>query len=296
SIAVADIINKNVPGVEGIVEPVSGTDEALLRLAKGDFDMSNLPASKFYKGLFAEAPYEAAPKDAYRLMLLSYHQPVTLVVRADSDIQSIADFKGKRIAMGGATHRELAETWLGVFATQGITEADLFMLPRGEKEADIPKLVEGKVDVIIMTGGIPVTALVEAMKTTPMRVIPLTPEEQAAAAPRRYFPTTVPAGAYPGQDQDVPVLSGGRGHFSIRKDLPDDLVYAITKAIFEHMDQIQSVHVSFRVIIPESALDTVWLKGPVHPGAIKYVTEAGLWSDDDVKTNQEILADIQSKL
>jgi TRAP transporter TAXI family solute receptor len=294
-LAEADIINKNVPGVEVIVEPVSGTDEAVVRLAKGDFDMSGLPASKLAKGLIGKEPYEAAPKDAIRVIFTAYHAIVSLVVRADSGIESVADFKGKRIAMGGATHRELAQIWLRVFATHGITENDLFIIPRGKKTADIQNIVENKVDIIVMTGGVPVTQLVEAMKTVPMRVITLTPEEQAAAAPD-YLPAVIPAGTYPEQDTDVAVLSAGRSQVSVRKELPEDLVYAMTKAIFENFGQIQAVHVSFQIITRENALDPVWLRGPAHPGAIRYVREAGLWSDEDVKRNEELLAEVQSKL
>lgn len=106
----------------------------------------------------------------------------------------------------------------------------------------------------------------------------------------------MPAGVYPTQTKDALVAGSGRNQLVVKKSLPDDLVYALTKAIFEHLPEIQTVHVAFKIITPQSALDSKLIMIPVHPGAIKYVTEKGFWSDADVKRNNEILAAVQSKL
>lgn len=295
AIKVCELIPRYV-NIKVGMEPVNATDEAVSRLAKGDFDLSGFAGSKILDGLIGGAGFEDVPKDAYRALLLCNSSFVFMIARADSGIKSVADLKGKRLSYGGAQYKAQEDRWRAVMKVAGLDPLkDVFQIPAAGKPATIQGLIEGTFDAGTFSGGIPDAALTEGMKTTPMRVIPLTPAEQAAGAPG-YWPTAIPAGVFPGQDKDVPVMTSGRTHVCVKKSLPDDLIYAVTKTVFEHLDEVRAVHVALKEITAENGLDTKLIQAPVHPGAVKYVIEKGLWSANDVKANDALLASIQSKV
>ena len=59
-----------------------------------------------------------------------------------------------------------------------------------------------------------------------------------------------------------------------RAGLPNDEVYAITKAIYDHLDQLVAAHSAAKGIHLETAAKN--LPVPLHPGAAKYFKEKGL--------------------
>jgi TRAP transporter TAXI family solute receptor len=58
----------------------------------------------------------------------------------------------------------------------------------------------------------------------------------------------------------------------VNKDLPDDLVYKMTKAIFDHQDFLVTVH---KKAADMNLKDAVKVPCPMHPGAIRYFKEVG---------------------
>jgi TRAP transporter TAXI family solute receptor len=87
-----------------------------------------------------------------------------------------------------------------------------------------------------------------------------------------YFPLTLPKGTYKGQGADVPMAAGGNSWF-IRPDLPEDLVYRITKILFENLDELARIHAEAKNIKLEVAANT---PVPLHAGAARYFKEKGL--------------------
>lgn len=112
---------------------------------------------------------------------------------------------------------------------------------------------------------------------TSSRDVVLLPMEEDA---REYLETTygygrltIPAGTYPGQDQDVPTTSQYSVLFA-HADVPEDLIYAMTKLIFDNMEDLGIVHSSFAELDP--ALGPEGFPIPLHPGAERYYREIGV--------------------
>ena len=88
-----------------------------------------------------------------------------------------------------------------------------------------------------------------------------------------FSPITIPAGSYPGQSAEVPTAALNN-FFVTTSEASDDLVYRVTKAIFDNLDLVRAAHPAAEVI----ALDRALTLRPidVHPGALRYFEEKGV--------------------
>lgn len=87
-----------------------------------------------------------------------------------------------------------------------------------------------------------------------------------------YTPAVVPAGTYRGQDQDVKQIAQHHVFFC-DKDLPEDLVYAMTKLIFTNKERLVSAHKMFSNL--DAAAGFKDFPIPLHPGAERFYREVG---------------------
>ncbi len=88
------------------------------------------------------------------------------------------------------------------------------------------------------------------MRTTPLRILPMTPEEQKAATKTGYLPWTVPGGMYSGHDKPTLVFTPGSALMCIYKKLPDNFVYEMTKAICVNTERIRTSYSAFKDLTP----------------------------------------------
>ena len=92
------------------------------------------------------------------------------------------------------------------------------------------------------------------------------------SAPLAYFKFIIPANTYPNQPTAVQTFAVANYIFA-RKDLPEDLVYKFTKAIYEHSADLVATHKAAKDIKKENAVNGMTV--PLHPGAAKYLKEIG---------------------
>jgi TRAP transporter TAXI family solute receptor len=83
----------------------------------------------------------------------------------------------------------------------------------------------------------------------------------------------LPAGTYPNQDELIRTV-GSPNVLVTRADIPDDVVYNVTKVIWENLATLQEIHGATKDMRIEIAIDG--LGAPLHPGAIRYYREIGL--------------------
>lgn len=91
-----------------------------------------------------------------------------------------------------------------------------------------------------------------------------------------YIPAVIPAGVYKGQKNPISTI-GYNAIFIVRADLPESVVYKLTKSLYEHQAEISGLMVGLKDFGVKDALS--WNKIPFHPGAKKYFQEAGIWKD-----------------
>ena len=137
----------------------------------------------------------------------------------------------------------------------------------------IDSLKDGTIDAFILYSGAPLSAIIDLTTTTDVNFISLSDEfcnEFIEKYP--YFQKlTIPADMY-GMKEDVQCV-GVMNCLVVNPDVDEDVVYLITKAIFENLDELHKVHVQAEEITLENATN---IPLPTHPGAEKYFKEVGI--------------------
>jgi hypothetical protein len=90
-----------------------------------------------------------------------------------------------------------------------------------------------------------------------------------------YAKAKIPVAFYPGAENTEDVETFGvKATFVTSAKVPEDVVYAITKEVFENFEDFKKLHPAYAVLTKEGMLEG--LSAPLHPGAEKYYKEAGL--------------------
>ncbi|MBZ4023479.1 immunogenic protein [Rhodobacter sp. TJ_12] len=204
-----------------------------------------------------------------------YPESIHLVASADSGIESVADLAGKRVSLDEPGSGTLVDAKI-ILSGYGLTEDDIeeeFLKP--DQAAD--RMRDGAMDAFFFVGGYPAGAIAELASQHDVKLVPISCDEAPAICEEFKFfaPDVVPAGTYEGNDTDVETLSVG-AQWVTSADQPDDLIYEITKALWNDntRKQLDSGHAKGKMITADTALNGVGI--PLHPGAEKFYKEAGL--------------------
>jgi len=196
----------------------------------------------------------------------SLHFSVLHMMTLDgSPINSIADLKGKRIAVGpagGGTIPFLTQ----VLALVGLTMDDI--TPSFLSYSDgFSQLADGNVDAAFALSGYPAGAVMQAQANKKLKFIPMSEDQVTTALDKypNYNKVVVSKNVYNTQS-DGTVL-GVNNMLIVDAGMSDETAYEITKAIYDHMDEFRLENALAKQIEPERSLK---LKIPLHPGAAKY--------------------------
>lgn len=198
-----------------------------------------------------------------------YPNVVQFIVRADSDIKSIKDLKGKKISLGapGSGTRVSATN---ILTTLGITNDDIEAQSLNYT-ATTSALAAGQIDAGVIVGSVGVGAITELAFTHKIRILSFTPEELKAVSANNasYQAIDVPAGSY----KNVNAFSAPAvwNILIVNKNMDTDLAYKMTKVAFENMSKINQVIsvTKFTTLENMNKLDGIDL----HPGSLKYLKE-----------------------
>jgi uncharacterized protein len=262
----ADLITSET-GVKTTAEVSQASAANMTALDAGDGEVAFVQTDIAYYAANGTMMFDGAKIDSVSALGALYPETVQLVVLADSGIKSFADLKGKKVSVGapGSGTFANAEQLLEI---HGLSMDDIKAqnLDFGESTDGIQS---GQIDAAFITAGYP-TGAVEALNAT--NGVYIVPVEEAKAkeliAKYPYYAVDkIPAGTY-GLESDIPAVSVG-AMLAVKKDLSEDLVYAMTKAIYNNTDKIS--HAKGAFIKAETGLDGIGID--VHPGAQRYFDE-----------------------
>lgn len=218
---------------------------------------------------------ETGAFEGLRAVFSLHPEPFTVVARADSGITNFDDLAGKRVNIGnpGSGQRGTMDVVMDAMGWTLDTFAQATELPPAEQSL---ALCDNNVDAIIYTVGHPSGAIQEA--TTACDTVLVNVDNDAIRAlveDRPYYRmATIPGGMYRGSAEDVTTFGVG-ATFVSSADVPEEVVYQVTRAIFENLDQFTALHPALANLDPaEMASDG--LSAPLHDGAARYFDEAGL--------------------
>ena len=264
-------------GLRCSVESTGGSVYNIDTMRAGELDMAIVQSDLQYKSFKGQGDdfQDKGPFEDLRAVFSLHAEPFTVVARADSGIATFDDLKGKRVNVGnpGSGQRSTMEM---LMAAKGWTMNDFALVSELKSAEQAQALCDDKIDAMVFTVGHPSGSIQEATTSCAARLVPVTgPEVDKLLAQNPYdVKSVIPGGMYPGNDQDVETF-GVKATLVTRADVPDDVVYEVTKAVFEHLDEFKKLHPAFASLQKEEMV-TQALSAPLHPGAAKYYKEAGL--------------------
>jgi TRAP transporter TAXI family solute receptor len=203
-----------------------------------------------------------------------YPETCQIQVRKGAGIKSVADLKGKRVSLGplgGGTEQNA----LQILEAYGLTVNDLAKVQRLTSQESADFMKDGRIDAAFYTVGVGAAVLTDTAVMTPCDIVPIDDEHIKKLQKKYpfYAKDVVKAGAYKGLDSDIQTVAV-MAMIVGRKGLKTDLVYNVTKAIFEHLDRLHAAHAKLKAVTLESAMDGMSI--PLHPGAEQYFKEKGI--------------------
>jgi uncharacterized protein len=272
--AIADIIQNNITGYNMAVMQgtgdanIIGVDKKMYTLGIS-FSFANADA---YEG---KAQFKSPMTNIAGLAAL-YPSPLQIVVRGDSDIKTIEDLKGKRIAPGlkGTSGEVLMQDILKV---HGLGYSDMKKVEHLAYADAAMQMKDGHIDAFMPFTTVPAPVIQDTAISISggVRILGLSEEKFAELKKinEGYAPLTVSAGVYKGHEADA-LCVGSNNVVICQKSLSDDLVYSMVKALIENKEKFASVHKVVETWSPEFAVKDIGV--PLHPGAVKYYREIGI--------------------
>jgi TRAP transporter TAXI family solute receptor len=278
--AIGTTWNKHLAGkVQVTTQPSGASVENLKRMGKGEahlgLAMNNI-ADQAWKG--EGESFKSGAIQNFRAIGVVYPEVYQGFVAGDSPANSIADLKGKRVAIGpvGSGTAVISKD---IFAEYGLQFSDFKPEYAGFGDA-ASKFKDGHIDANFGVLSVPAAAIQDVVTVRKIKIIEIKGAEFDKL--RAKFPFfsqyAIPAGTY-GNDKDVLTINMQAALYC-KADLKDDLVYELTKTFYDKADEIGAAHAAGKFISLEKALDGITT--PLHPGAVKYFKEKGVKIPDGI--------------
>ncbi len=275
--AIAEVLNENRGENEWRVQPrgTKGSQENIRRLVRGELQLALSNSAISYFAVLGESGWE----QSYDIRAVATLAPniATFVTKTDSGVMRMGDLAGRRAMVGvaGAGFEMFVEPLL---AAHGVTYDD-FTQVYGTQSGAVDMLGDGSIDAAFLGGAVPTGAVTQASSTYDIRFVPFDEERrQQLAADYPFFQlATIPADAYSDLSEDYPGLNVGSMHLITSADADEELVYRITKTLWDNRQSVADKHPAGRAI--NEANVARYTGTPFHPGAERFYREIGVWPE-----------------
>lgn len=275
--AICRLVNRDRKehGIRCAVESTGGSVYNINTIKAGELEFGVAQSDWQHHAYNGTSKFSDNPFPGVRAMFSVHPEPFTLLVRADSGIDSFEGLKGHRVNVGnpGSGQRATMEVVMDAF---GITMDD-FALATEYKGSEMAKQIcDDNIDAMIYTIGHPAAAIKEATTTCDVKLVPVTgaPIEELVAANPYYRVATVPGGMYAGNPDDTTTFGVG-ATFVTSADIPDEVAYIVAKSVMANLDDFRGLHPAFANLDAKQMVND-GLSAPLHPGAVKAYKELGL--------------------
>jgi hypothetical protein len=270
--AMAKICNSNIEGIQVSVQSTGGTVNNIQLMADSETELGFMDGLYYY-AYMGKGRYEGDPQKFIRALVPLYPEPIQLMVAKGSGIKSVEDLRGKRVSIGAvASGTEVTAKQLlriaGLDPEKDITAENLGVGDTGRAFGD------KRIDAAIMVGSLGMAGVVEPTTLGLVEFIDVSDELVALVAEETpyWVPFEIPAGYYKGQPDPVKTYASWN-IVAIKDSVDEELVYKMTKALFENKGDILAVSTRLESMTPENVKQILI---PLHPGAEKYYKEVGV--------------------
>lgn len=272
-VALSGIYSKVIPEAKTTVQATKASVENLNLLQTGRGEVA-LTLGDSLSAAWAgnkEAGFKA-PLRKLRGISAMYTNYIQIVARADSGIKTLADIKGKRVSVGAPkSGTELNAR--AVFAAAGLKYSDFSKVEYLPYAESVELLKNRQIDVTLQSAGLGNPALRDLASSVEVVFVPVPADVISKIGDSAYIAGTIPAGTYKGQNSHVPTASVVN-FLVTHEGVSADVVYRMTKAMYQSLDQLTAAHAAAKGVKLENAARSMPI--PLHPGAEKYYREVGL--------------------
>lgn len=294
AVAVSSVVNKHNKDqtrmeVRSFVGPTAWHN--LLQSGEIDFGITNpIDAYRAYHGLFEYQEQTGGKGYNDHLVALGPEAYLAMMVRADSPFRAVADLKGKRVSWDFGGHIAAKVDTEALLANGGLTMDDVQTVPVANVNDGVKALVQKRVDATmeVLVAGV----VKEADVRIGVRFLPVDPSPEAVKRMQEKFPGCYAVEVAPGDPGSGVLKSkqhclGFRKPLIVRGNLSEDAVYLVTKTLYENYKDLWPFHPMLKMWNADAMADpsaTI----PYHPGAIKFYQQAGEWTSEMKKRQEEL--------
>ncbi len=268
--AFAEIWNNNIKGINATAQSTGASVANINLLIDGEVEVvivQNDTALYAHDGV---QMFDGQPFDKLRGLATLYSEPLQIVT-TDPTIKTVADLKGKKVAVGaiGSGVEANARQIIAAAGMDFEKDIDPKFLSFAEASSG---LKDKQVDAAFLTAGIPTAAIQDLSAQNDVFIVAIDGDVAATLKSDYKFFTdyVIPANTYKGQTEDVPTLTV-KSMLCVSADMDEKLAYELTKQIYENLDRVVLAHNVGKYITKETAQDAMSV--PLHPGAERYFNE-----------------------
>jgi len=254
-------------------EASRGSQENIRLITSGEQQLSMSNSSITYHAVRGEGGWDK--KYDVKAVMTMFPLVAQFVTKKGSGIKSLADLKGKRVVVGpeGAGFEYFIRP---ILEAHGVTYDD-FEPVYAAQQVSVGYLGDGNVQAAFLGGGIPTGSIQNANSTMDIEFIPFDPKirEELIAKYPFYQAKEIPGGTYSDIPEPFAGMNVGSAHLICANDADEELIYKLTKTLFENRADIAATAKPFKAVNEKSAIRNTGVD--FHPGAIKFYQEAGIW-------------------
>ncbi len=281
--AIQRLVNRNRDehGIRVAVESTGGSVFNLNAIRQGQLELGISQSDQEYFAYQGEGAFaDSGPNEDLRTVFGLHGEPLTVVARRDSGIERFEDLPGHRVNIGnpGSGQRATMELLMDAYGWDRSAFSQVSELQSSEQAQ---ALCDNNVDAIVFVVGHPNGSIQEA--TTSCDSVLVTVQspiiDELVETYPYYTYSTIPGSMYAGNPEDVTTF-GPRAVLVSSTQVPDEVIYQITKTVFDNFDSFRRLHPAFATLDPQE-MATEGLAAPLHEGAARYFREEGLLQEGE---------------
>ncbi|MEA4892113.1 MAG: TAXI family TRAP transporter solute-binding subunit [Peptococcaceae bacterium] len=277
--AMAQVWNSNIENLKATAQASNAGAHNINLMDSGDAQIGFVVEGVTSYAVEGINEFEGKPHPNLRGIAYIFSSVDQFVAAKNSGIESLRDLNGKKFVPGGmASGAEIT-------AREILSFYDLDYINRQDVKAEfvnfdgaVERMKNEQADAALILTGVPNSAVMELISSAGAYLISLEPEmvEQITTEMPYYSPYTIKAGSYPSQEQEVATVCQ-ENWILVDESMDEELVYQMTKALYEHQDDLAAIHAIAKNITLENTQKAMdYMPMPLHSGAERYYKEVGL--------------------
>ena len=275
--AICRLMNKDRKshGIRCSVESTGGSVYNVNTIRAGELDFGVAQSDWQYHAVKGTSKFaDAGPFTELRAVFSIHPEPMTVVARADAGIKQFADFKGKRFNIGnpGSGQRATMDILL---PAMGMKTSDFSLVSEMKADEHGAALCDNKIDGFAYVVGNPSANIQDPTTTCHAQLVNIMGPavDKLVKTYPYYAAVTIPGGMYAHNPNPTNTF-GVVAAFVSSSKVPNEVVYAMVKAVFDNLDDFKKLHPAF-ANLKEAEMIKDGLSAPLHAGAEKYYKERG---------------------